>query len=184
MIRLQVADTTWRPPEEDYDKDYTYYHVPFFPAYFMGSPSIALGGTERILHEFKNYSARRLRVLEGIMEGDNPRAQRALAEMTAEFHAAEALMNQYIDLLEGHRTGNVIGRGQFFAIRTKIIKSCVDIAVRALQAMGAEALYKGGIVEQHLRDILSLATHKTSLYEDALSAYGVELFGRPSGAMG
>lgn len=184
MIRLQVIDSTWRPPEEDYDKDYPYYHVPFFPAYFMGFPSMALGATERILTEVRQYSQKRLRVLEGIKEGDTPRAHRLLAEMTTDFHSAEALMNQYLELLEGHRHGQVIGRGKFYAIRTKIIKTCMDIAVRSLQAIGSEALYKGGIVEQHLRDILSLATHKTSLYEDALSAYGLELFGKPSQTMG
>ena len=73
---------------------------------------------------------------------------------------------------------------EFFAIRTKAIKICTDIAVRALLTLGGRALYKGGAMELFLRDIIAVATHKTSLYEDAVAAYGKDLFGFDGGVRG
>ena len=75
-------------------------------------------------------------------------------------------------------------RSEFFAIRTQITKLCTDIAVRILLTLGGGALYKGGIIELMIRDILSVATHKTSLYEDSVAAYGMDLFGFDSGTRG
>ncbi|MFJ7513220.1 acyl-CoA dehydrogenase family protein [Peribacillus simplex] len=178
IIRLEAADSTGKPPEEEYDKQYPFYHVPFFPAYYLGFPNVALGGAERILSEFKNLTEKRVRLMDGVRESESPRSQRVLAEMTTEFHAAEGLMDQYISLLENYeKDGAKTGRAEFFAIRAKIIKICRDIAVRALSTLGGAALYKGGTMELFIRDILSVATHKTSLYEDSVAAYGKELFG-------
>ncbi|MGE7762168.1 acyl-CoA dehydrogenase family protein [Peribacillus sp. NPDC097895] len=178
ILRLKEAESTRRPPEEDYDKEYPLYHVPFYPAFYLGFPNMALGGAERILSEFKKLTEKRVRLMDGIRESESPRSQRVLAEMTTEFHAAEGLMDQYIRLLENYeKDGAVTGFAQFFAIRTKIIKICTDIAVRALSTLGGAALYKGGTLELFIRDILSVATHKTSLYEDSVAAYGKELFG-------
>ena len=66
----------------------------------------------------------------------------------------------------------------------KSSKICTDIAVRILLTLGGGALYKGGVIELMIRDILSVATHKTSLYEDSVAAYGKELFGFDSGVRG
>jgi 3-hydroxy-9,10-secoandrosta-1,3,5(10)-triene-9,17-dione monooxygenase len=104
--------------------------------------------------------------------------------MTTDFHVADALMDKYFNLLEEARNGADIPRAEFFAIRTKVIKTCVDIAVRALMTLGGAALYKGSTLEIMIRDILSVATHKTSLYEDAVHAYGKEVFGFASGVRG
>src|SRR3954466_13832833 len=95
ILRLTAADATGRPPEEDYDKDYPLYHVPFFPAFYLGFPNMALGGAERILSEFKTLTEKRVRLMDGVRESESPRSQRVLAEMTTEFHAAEALMEKY-----------------------------------------------------------------------------------------
>ncbi|MCM3652529.1 acyl-CoA dehydrogenase family protein [Metabacillus litoralis] len=185
ILRLNAADRTGRPPEEDYDKDYPLYHVPFFPAFYLGFPNMALGGAERILSEFKTLTEKRVRLMDGVRESESPRSQRVLAEMTTEFHAAEALMDKYIRLLENYeKDGKKTGRAEFFAIRTKIIKICTDIAVRALLTLGGAALYKGGTMELFIRDILSVATHKTSLYEDSVAAYGKEVFDYESGIRG
>ena len=82
------------------------------------------------------------------------------------------------------KMARITSRSEFFAIRTKIIKICVDIAVRALLTLGGGALYKGGPMELFLRDIIGVATHKTSLYEDSVAAYGQDLFGFESGVRG
>lgn len=186
ILRLEVMDSTRRPPEKDYDKEYPFYHVPFFSAFYMGFPNVALGGAERILAEFKLQSEKRVRLMEGIRESESPRSQRVLAELTTEFHAAEALMERYIYLLENYENENehTAGAGEFFAIRTKIIKICVDIAVRALLTLGGAALYKGGTTEIILRDLISVATHKTSLYEDSVASFGKEVFGFDPEALG
>ena len=47
-----------RTPEEEYDKDYPFYHKPFFSAFYIGFPNMALGGAERLLKEFKERSRR------------------------------------------------------------------------------------------------------------------------------
>ncbi len=56
-----------------------------------------------------------------------------LAEITTQFHAADALMDKYITLLENYeKDGRKTHRSEFFAIRTQITKICTDIAVRIL----------------------------------------------------
>lgn len=185
VLRLDLVDETSRPPEAEYDKEYPFYHVPFYATFYLGFPSIALGGAERILKEFKKLTEQRVRLMDGVRESESPRSQRVLAEMTTDFHAAEALMDKYLNLLEECRkTGVEPLRSEFFAIRTRIIKICTDIAVRSLLTLGGGALYKGGTIELFIRDILSVATHKTSLYEDSVAAYGQELFGFPSHVRG
>ncbi|MBA4603409.1 acyl-CoA dehydrogenase [Thermoactinomyces mirandus] len=185
ILRLKAADATGRPPEEDYDKDYPLYHVPFYPAFYLGFPNIALGGTERLIEEFKKATENRIRLMDGIRESESPRSQRVLAEITTQLHAADALMDKYFALLENSKRGRwKTKRSEYFAIRTQIIKNCTDIAVKILLTLGGAALYKGGIIELMIRDILSVATHKTSLIEDALAAYGKDLFGFDSGVRG
>ncbi|WP_209125000.1 acyl-CoA dehydrogenase [Alkalihalobacillus sp. BA299] len=184
ILRLEKIDKVSQPPDADYDRDYPFYDVPYFPAFYIGFPSVALGGAERILKEFKEQTEKRVRLVDGIRESESPRSQRVLAEMMMDFHAAEAMMVKYIDLLEESRKGVEIPRSEFFAIRTKLIKNCVDIAVRSLMTLGGGALYKGGAMELFIRDILSVATHKTSLYEDSVAAYGKELFGFDGGVRG
>ncbi|MBS4213891.1 acyl-CoA dehydrogenase family protein [Neobacillus rhizophilus] len=179
ILRLEVMDSTRRPPEKDYDKEYPFYHVPFFSAFYIGFANIALGGAERALAEFKQLTEKRVRLMDGTRESESPRSQRVIAEATTEFHAVEALMEKYIHMLENYENEDepTPGPAEFFAIRTKIIKSCVDIVVRLLLTLGGAALYKGGPIELILRDLISVATHKTSLYEDAVASYGKELFG-------
>lgn len=185
VLRLDLVDQTSRPPEEDYDKDYPFYDVPFYATFYLGFPSIALGGAKRILDEFKTLTEQRVRLVDGVRESESPRSQRVLAEMMTEYHAADALMTKYLDTLNLYkRTGEEGLRSEFFAIRTKIIKICVDIAVRSLLTLGGGALYKGGTIELFIRDMLSVATHKTALYEDSVSAYGLELFGFDGGVRG
>lgn len=185
IIRMEQIEKNSRPPEEDYDHDYPYYDVPYFPAFYIGFPCIALGGAERILQEFKIQTEKRVRLVDGVRESESPRSQRVMAEMMTEFHAAEGLMDKYIQLLEDSKQlGVAVPRSEFFAIRTKIIKICTEIALRSLLTLGGGALYKGGAMELFFRDIMSVATHKTSLYEDSVAAYGLELFGFEGGVRG
>lgn len=185
IIRMEQIEKNSRPPEEDYDHDYPYYDVPYFPAFYIGFPCIALGGAERILQEFKIQTEKRVRLVDGVRESESPRSQRVMAEMMTEFHAAEGLMDKYIQLLEDSKQlGVEVPRSEFFAIRTKVIKICTEIALRSLLTLGGGALYKGGAMELFFRDIMSVATHKTSLYEDSVAAYGLELFGFEGGIRG
>ena len=186
ILPVSRMEVEGRPPEDDYDKDYPFYHVPFFPAFYLGFPYMALGGTKRIIDEFKNATEKRRRLMDnGLLESESPRSQRVMAEITTDFHAAEALMDQYITKLENARNNvEQTSAAEFFAIRTKVTKICTEIAVRVLLTLGGAALYKGGPIEQFFRDVLAVATHKTSLYEDSVQAYGLELFGFDSGVRG
>ncbi|MBM4760969.1 acyl-CoA dehydrogenase family protein [Bacillus sp. B15-48] len=185
ILRLDVAEATRRPPEADYDKDYPFYHVPFYPAFYFGFAYMAIGGAERILKEFKELTEKRVRLMDGVRESESPRSQRVLAELTTEFHQAEALMEKYMDLLVNYeKNGAETPMAEFFALRTKAVKICTEIAVRALTTLGGGALYKGGAMELFLRDMIGVATHKTSLYEDAVAAYGKQVFGFDGGVRG
>lgn len=165
-----------RTPEEDYDKDYPFYHKPFFSAFYIGFPNMALGGAERLLKEFKERTEKRTRIFQGgASEKQSSRGQKVLAELTMKYQAADGLMEKYIRLLENHE--QAIGPGEFAAIRATIIKLCAEIAHKVLSTLGGNAVSKGDIVELFTRDILTIETHMTSLYEDAMDAYGQNLFG-------
>ncbi|MFC2948061.1 acyl-CoA dehydrogenase family protein [Virgibacillus sediminis] len=186
VLPVSRLEEVGRPPEDDYDTDYPFYDIPYFPAFYMGFPYMALGGTKRIIDEFKSATEKRRRLMDnGLLESESPRSQRVMAEITTDFHAAEALMDQYITKLENSKGNpNPTPNAEFFAIRTKVTKLCTEIAMRVLLTLGGAGLYKGGPIELFFRDILSVATHKTSLYEDSVQAYGKELFGFDSGVRG
>lgn len=165
-----------RTPAEDYDQDYPFYGKPFFSAFYMGFPNMALGGAKRLLEEFKERTEKRTRVFQGgASEKKSSRGQKVLAELMMKYHAADALMEKYIRLLENHEQS--IGPGEFAAMRATIIKYCAEIAHKVLSTLGGNAVSKGDIVELFVRDILTIETHMTSLYEDAIDAYGQNLFG-------
>ena len=67
-MRLTAADATGRPPEEDYDQEYPLYHVPFYPAFYLGFPNMALGGAERLIEKLKKATEKRMRLIDGIGE--------------------------------------------------------------------------------------------------------------------
>lgn len=186
ILRLDHADKFSRPPEDDYDQDYLFYNAPFYATFYLGFPAIALGGARRILDEFKKMTEQRVRLVDGVRESESPRSQRVFAEMNMQYHAADALMDKYLRLLNEsrHKSHDEFLRGEFFGIRTSIIKICAEIAVRSLLTLGGAALYKGSTIELFIRDMLAVATHKTSLYEDSVAAYGLELFGFNSGVRG
>lgn len=185
IFDVDEAVDTRRPHEENYDTDYPLYHVPLFPAFYFGFPVMAVGAAERMIEEFKTSTEKRVRLMDGVRESESPRSQRVLAEITTEFKVAEALLDKYISLLEDYeKDGCNTPYSEFFALRTKIIKNTVDIGTRILLTLGGGALYKGGPIELFYRYLMSLATHKTSLYEDAVAAYGQDLFGIESHVRG
>lgn len=185
IFKVAEAEETRRPPIENYEKDYPFYHKPLFPTFYFGFPVMAVGAAERMIEEFKKQTEKRYRLMDGIRESESPRSQRVVAEISQDFLAAEAMLDKYIDLLEDYeKDGCKTDNAEFFAIRTKLIKLCVDIGMRIILTLGGGALYKGGPIELFFRDLISLATHKTSLNEDAVAAYGQELFGFDSGVRG
>ena len=165
-----------KTPAEDYDQDYPFYGKPFFSAFYIGFPNMALGGAQRLLEEFKERTEKRVRVYQGgASEKNSSRGQKVLAELMMKYQAADSLMERYIRLLENHE--QAIGPGEFAAMRATIIKLCAEIAHKVLSTLGGNAVSKGDIVELFTRDILTIETHMTSLYEDAMDAYGQNLFG-------
>lgn len=180
VIDLHGMAINRKPKVDDYDEDYLYYNAPFHPAFLVGFPAMSIGGAERALHEFKESSKGRVRMT-GEQEKESPRSQRVLAELTLKLQAAKSLMNTYIDLLESDK---VIDPSEFKAIRAEIIQNCVDISVKCVLTLGASALIKGHPVEMISRDLIAIGTHITSLYEDAIDAYGKHLFDFPSRVLG
>lgn len=184
ILRFHKIVEKPQPPEENYDQDYLYYNQPFYAGFYIGFAAMALGGARRIIDEFKKHTVDRIRFT-GVRESESPSSQRVLAELCMEMEAAEALMRQYIDLMNRDR-GNPYPyeAERYKAIRAMIIKKCSDIGYRALLTLGGHALLKGHPVEMFTRDLIAIATHITSLYEDAVTGYGRHLFGIETGIQG
>lgn len=177
IIRLEVANDTRRPPAgSNYDPDYPYYHVPYFSAFYIGFPNMALGGAKRLIDEYKKRTEARVRIY-GNNEKESPRSQRTLAHLLLEYKKANGLLEQYYDLLETYETEGPYEKGEFAAIRAEIIKICQDIVTTVMVSLGGSSLKKNDIIEVIVRDMIAVATHTTSLYEDALYTYGRNLYG-------
>jgi alkylation response protein AidB-like acyl-CoA dehydrogenase len=177
VLRLEVANDTRRPPVgSNYDPDYPYYHVPFFSAFYLGFPNMALGGAKRLIDEYKQRTAARVR-LHGENEKDSPRSQRILAQLMLQYKKANGLMDHYYDLLATYETEGPYEKGEFSAVRAEIIKICQDIATTVMVSLGGASLSKNDTIEVFVRDIIAVATHVTSLYEDAVYTYGRNLYG-------
>lgn len=179
ILRMSNMQESSRPPEAaqgaDYDKDYLFYDTPWFPGFYIGFASMAVGGAERVVDEFKKNTEKRVRMT-GVHENESPTSQRVLAEITMELHAVKALLNEYISNMEedGDQTYDA---GKYKAIRASLIEKSSNIAYRSLLTLGSQAILKGHPIELFARDLIAIATHKSSLYQDAVNAYGKELFG-------
>lgn len=181
FIRLNDLQASSLPPEaklgEEYDEDYLYYNIPWYPAFFIGFAAMAVGGAERVVEEFRKSTEKRVRI-SGANEQQSPGSQRVLAEITMELYAAKALLHDYIaNMYED--AGNAYDPAKYKAIRASLIQKCSDIGYRSLLALGGHALLKGHPIEMFSRDLIAIATHRSSLYEDAVIEFGKELFGFP-----
>lgn len=184
IVRLEVADETRRPPEGSaYDAQYPYYHVPFFSAFYVGFPHMTLGGAKRLIDEYKKRTEMRVR-LHGEHEKDSPRSQRILARLMLEYKKADGLMEQYHQLLDTYETDGPYPKGEFASLRAEIIKICHEIATTVMVSLGGAALAKNDTIEVAVRDIIAVATHITSLYEDGIYTYGRNLYGLDGIGMG
>lgn len=181
-FRIQDIQKESKPLEGPFDNNYLYYNVHFLPAFYVGFPAMAIGGAERAIEEFKKGTESRIRI-SGESEKSSPRSQRVIAEMMMKLQSAKGLMRTYIEMLE-EDTGHRYDPSEYKAIRARIVQYCIDIAQKALLALGATALIKGHPLEMIVRDLLAIGTHVTSLYEDAVDAYGKMLFGYESGVRG
>ena len=175
ILRFSKIIANSQPPYEDFDQDYLYYNTPFYPGFYVGFPAMAIGGARRVLDEFEKHTAGRVR-FSGVNEKDSPTSQRVLAKLKMEMLTAESLMTEYIRMMENDKGGPYEG-AKYKVIRATIIEKCTEIGVRALLTLGGHALLKGHPVELFSRDLIAIATHITSLYEDGLIGYGRHLFG-------
>ncbi len=183
LLRLQEADKTGRPPEDNgYDADYPFYDVPFFASFMSGFSMVALGGAKRLLEEFKNRTEKRVRLRGQIAK--ESRHQGVLAELNLKYFEAEGLLKTYISMLENYEVTDEDKRPEFAALRGRIVKICQDIAVKVLATLGGNALFRGDPVELFVRDLLAVSAHRSNLYEDNIENYGKSLFGFESKSLG
>ena len=184
IIRFHKVVENPQPPEADFDQDYLYYNTPFYPGFYVGFAAMALGGAERVVEEFKKHSVGRVRFT-GVKENESPTSQRVLAELSLELQQAQLLMKEYVAMMEKDRENPTEYEGpKYKAMRSAIIDKSVQIGVKAQLTLGASALLKGHPVEMAVRDLIAIATHITSLYEDGIHGYGRHLFGFETGIFG
>lgn len=181
LVFSQSEIMTGKAFNETIEDDYLYKYAPFFPAFFVGFPAMSLGAAERVLHEFKKRTKKRVRI-DGSNEGESAKSQRVLAELTLKYKAANGLMNEYVEMLESR--SNAHHPAEYNAIRVKIVQYCVDIAVKATLTLGASALIKGSPLEMITRDLIAVGAHITSLYEDGIDHFGKVLFDVPTFCIG
>ncbi|GMO01257.1 flavin-dependent monooxygenase [Parageobacillus thermoglucosidasius] len=174
-----------KPVGGDYDENDPVYRMPFMPLFLLGFPLVSLGGAERLVSLFQERTEKRIRVFKGgAKEKDSAASQRLLAEMKTELNAMEGIVEQYIRQLEacqkeGKTVMNDMEREQLFAWRGYVAKASANIAVRTLLTLGGNSIFKGDPVELFTRDLLAVAAHPNSLWEDAMAAYGRTIFGLP-----
>ncbi|MGX9134400.1 acyl-CoA dehydrogenase family protein [Rummeliibacillus sp. JY-2-4R] len=174
VIRFSKIVQNRKPFNLEVDEDYLFYNAPFYAAFYFGFASMCIGAAQRVLHEFKVRTSNRIRT-SGIEEHKTSRSQRILAKLTLMHKASEAMMNEYINMLnedEGQYDPSI-----YHALRVQIIRNCVDISVEATLSLGASALKRGNPIEMMMRDLITIGTHITSLYEDGIEAFGKYLFG-------
>jgi len=181
ILRLNHMYEQSRPPEaadgQAYDRDYLYYDMPWYPGFYIGFASMAVGGAERVVEEFRKHTEKRVR-LNGAKEHESATSQRVLAEISMELKSAQGLLNEYIAQMYRDKD-QPYNEAEYKAMRALLIRKCVDIAVRSLLTLGGHAVLKGNPVELFTRDLLTVGTHLSSLYEDAVDIYGKKLFGLP-----
>ena len=175
ILRFNKIIEKSQPPYENFDQDYLYYNTPFYPGFYVGFAAMAVGGAKRVLDEFEKHTAGRIR-FSGINEKDSPASQRVLAELKLEMLSANTLLTEYINMMENDKGGPYEGP-KYKAIRAAIIDKSANIGVKALLTLGGHAVLKGHPVELFTRDLIAIATHITSLYEDGILGYGRHLFG-------
>lgn len=174
VIRFSKIVENRKPDKLEVAEDYLFYNVPFYAAFYLGFASMCIGAAQRVLDEFKVRTLNRIRT-NGIEEHKTRRSQRILAKLTLKHKASEAMMNEYIKMLN-EDTGQY-DPSIYHALRVQIIRNCVDIAVETILSLGASVLKRGNPVEMMMRDLIAIGTHVTSLYEDGLEAFGKHLFG-------
>lgn len=175
ILRFSKIIANSQPQEENFDENYLYFNTPFYPGFYVGFAAMAIGGAERVVEEFEKHTAGRVR-FSGVKEKESPTSQRVLSELSLELLTVKSLMNEYITMMETDKGGPYEG-AKYKAIRAKIIDKCANIGVKSLLTLGGHALLKGHPVELFTRDLMAIATHITSLYEDGIHGYGRHLFG-------
>ena len=177
---------TGKPMGGNYDAAEPIYRMPFLPFFAGFFPTVALGGAERIVEEFQKRTENRVRVFLGNASAKTASSSpRVLAELKMRFFEMEGLVNRYQKQLEEWLEKSQIvntdeEKAMMFGLRGAIAKCGVDIAVKATQALGGTALYKGDPVELFTRDLIVLGAHSSHIYEDAMTTYGGALFGGPA----
>lgn len=182
ILRFSNIIKNSQPQEENFDENYLYFNTPFYPGFYVGFAAMAIGGAERVVEEFEKHTAGRVR-FSGVKEKESPTSQRVLSELSLELLTVKSLMTEYITMMETDKGGNYEG-AKYKAIRAKIIDKCAHIGVKSLLTLGGHALLKGHPVELFSRDLIAIATHITSLYEDGIHGYGRHLFGVDTGIQG
>ncbi|WKA58263.1 acyl-CoA dehydrogenase family protein [Planococcus shenhongbingii] len=181
LIDLSEVTVNRRPKNLEISEDYLYFNKPYFPAFFIGFPSMAVGAAERIVDEFVQRAKNRIR-FDGTNEGQSPSSQRVAGELKMKLKAVQSLLRDYVEMLA--EDAGQHDNAEYNMIRVHIIKECVEIAVRATSSIGASGLKRGSVLEVMTRDLITISTHITSLYEDGISNFGKFMFDVPNNSRG
>ena len=169
--------------EDNYEPDYQIANVPYMQFFLMGFQFIQIGGVERLIQIFKEKTENRIRIFNnGQNEKEAASSQRVLAELNIQLSALKGLANEYVEKLTYYQKNSIVTldeeeREKLFAIRGYVSKNAAEMALRIMLTLGGNSVFKGDPTEMFVRDIITVATHPTHLYEDSMAAYGKSMFG-------
>src|SRR5207302_4532910 len=156
---------------------------------FMGMAAIhlcytALGTAQRAIDEFSNWTKKRVRAYEHTAAQEAPYSQLTLADATAKWDAAHALMLQYVrDMWAAAEAGREAlpdhERARMFAQRAFITRTCAELTNQLFLDSGAMSLFETSTMQQLWRDANAASMHMVLGRGDALTSLGRTLMGLP-----
>jgi 3-hydroxy-9,10-secoandrosta-1,3,5(10)-triene-9,17-dione monooxygenase len=156
---------------------------------FMGMAAIllcfpALGAAQRAIDEFSAWTKKRVRAYEHTEAKEAPYSQLTLADASAKWDAAHALLLQYVrDMWSAAEAGRVVlppeERARMFAQRAYITRTCAELTNQLFLDSGAMSLFETSAMQQLWRDVNAAAMHMVLSRGDALTSFGRTLMGLP-----
>jgi 3-hydroxy-9,10-secoandrosta-1,3,5(10)-triene-9,17-dione monooxygenase len=162
------------------------WRVPLMSAQGLWIMAPALGAAQRMIDEYAENTRRRVRAT-GSAQREYPAAQLTLAAAATDWDGAWALAQKYA--LEGWERGCATGpgawiltdeeRAKYFAWRSSVARTSVELCDRLFIASGGMALHDDNPLQQLFRDAHAASAHIGVDRDDGYTSRGQVAMGLP-----
>jgi alkylation response protein AidB-like acyl-CoA dehydrogenase len=126
--------------------------------------SIAIGTAEAALERFRELAPTKVQVY-GMLLSESPQVQVALAEAETKLLAARGHLYETAEMLWDELVDGTYQGGTWFR-RTSLVSvaaadAAIDVVLTLYRAAGSAAIFRGGVLDRAMRDLLTLGAHKT-----------------------